>query len=130
MSNQPKVGDLVLKAASLGVSDEAAARELIKKNEVRSFKRLGEVVAKYLAKIAKNGGQLRVAKYRSKVVHNEGKRGFQFGPKWLASVKSGSGIAVHPSNMPKLLKTAEKFNVKVPAAGTQVEIAAAIAKAL
>ena len=130
MSKQPKVGDLVVKAVELGMSDEAAVRALIKKSNVRSFKRLQEVVSKVLARVAKTGGQLRVAKFRSKVVHAEGKRGFQFGPKWLASVKSGAGIAVHPSNMPKLLKTAEKYNVSVPAKATQVEIAAAVAKAL
>lgn len=129
-SKQPKVGDLVLKAAELGAGDEAAVRALIKKNNVRSFSRLTEVVSKYLAKTAKTGGQMRVAKYRSKVVHEEGKRGFQFGPKWLASVKAGTGIAVHPSNMPKLLKTAEKFNVKVDTKAPQTEIAAAIAKVL
>lgn len=44
-------------------------------------------------------------------LHEEGPRGFNLGPKWIQSIKDGKGIAMYPSNLPKLVKTAEVYNV-------------------
>ncbi len=119
--SDPKVADLLKRAAELGQTDEAKARELIKKFKVRSFKRLAEVLSKNA------GAKQRVR--RAGKIHSEGPRGFKFGPVWLSSIKSKSGIALSPSNLPKLVKTAESKGV---AAGdlNQEQLVAALAKVL
>lgn len=101
----PRIADLLARAAELGVTDEAVARALIKANKVRSYKRLGDVIAAMKPK----GKALRVRK--SNVIHNEGPRGFKFGPVWLNSIRAQKGIALSPSNLPKLRRTAEKYGV-------------------
>lgn len=119
--SDPKIADLLTRAAELGLSDEAKARELIKKFKVRSFKRLAEVVSKNA------GAKQRVR--RSSKIHSEGPRGFKFGPVWLGSIKSQKGIALSPSNLPKLRKTAESKGVATSDLN-QEQLVAALAKVL
>ena len=69
-------------------------------------------------------------RFRTKRIHKEGVRGFRFGPKWLASVTAVDGIAVHPSNRPKLIRTAEKFEVKIDPKADMAVIASLVATAV
>lgn len=126
----PKIAELLAKAAELGITDEAVARQLIKANKVRSFKKLGEVIAASKAQKtkAKNGATLRVRK--ASKVHQEGPRGFRFGPVWLASIKAAKGVALLQSNLPKLKKTADHYGVKYDDNTSQEELVAAVAKAI
>jgi hypothetical protein len=77
------------------------------------------------------GAKLKVKRVRKTAeVHAKGPRGFKFGPKWLASIAEGKGIALNPINFPKLLDTATFKNVEVTPDLTQAEVAAMVAKAL
>lgn len=117
----PKIADLLAKAAELGLKDEAKARELIKANKVRSFKRLAEVIS---AALKPSAARIRVRK--STKLHEEGPRGFKFGPVWLGSIRAQKGIALSPSNLPKLKKTAAQYGVD--SSQDQEAIVAALAK--
>jgi hypothetical protein len=70
-------------------------------------------------------------KLRGSAVKTPGPRGYRIGPVWLKSIVEGKGIALHPSNLPKLLCTAAAKGVDLPNTKlTQPEIAAVIAKAV
>lgn len=78
----------------------------------------------------KKGAKLKIAKVRKAAeVRAKGPRGFKFGPKWIASIVEGKGIALKPANLPKLLDTAAFKNVEVTPDLTQAEIASMVAKA-
>lgn len=44
-------------------------------------------------------------------VRTAGPRGFRFGPVWIASVKSLSGIALAPCNFPKLRQMGDAYGI-------------------
>lgn len=125
----PKIAELLAKAKELGVNDEAQARKIIKDNKVRSFKKLGEIIAKMATAGEKKSGAAKRVRKSTGIIHSEGPRGFKMGPVWLASIKSLKGIALSPSNLPKLKKTAESKGIDTEGK-TQEELAAAIAKTL
>jgi hypothetical protein len=75
-----------------------------------------------------SGATLRVRK--AGAVREKGPRGFKFGPVWLASIKSGKGVALKPTNIKKVLETAEAKGVTVSKDLTQAAIVALIAKAI
>ena len=56
-----------------------------------------------------SGGALRVRK--AGAVRSAGPRGFRFGPVWIASIKSGDGIAYSPRNFPKLRQMGEAYGI-------------------
>lgn len=56
-----------------------------------------------------SGGALRVRK--AGAVRKAGPRGFRFGPVWIASIKSGDGIAYSPRNLPKLRQMGEAYGI-------------------
>lgn len=114
------VAALVAAASAAGHTiTEDKAREMVKANSIKSMKRVTEAVAS-LSK---------PRRIRSERIIEAGPRGFRFDSKaWLSSVRTQSGIAVHPSNLPKLKAHAK--SVGVSAAGTDsVAIAALIAAA-
>jgi hypothetical protein len=49
-----------------------------------------------------------------KSVHHVGPRGFRLGQKWYDSIREGRGVAVLPSNLPKLIATAKVNGVRIP----------------
>lgn len=51
---------------------------------------------------------------RSERVIEAGPRGFRFGPTWNKAVKSQSGIAIHPTYLPKLQAQAKELGIKNP----------------
>jgi hypothetical protein len=122
MSSQPKVGELVAKAIELGM-EEDAAKKLIKDKAIRSYSKLTTMIEE-----SKKPKNIKVRK--AAVLRQEGPRGFKVGPVWIASIKAGKGVALKPSNLPKLKKTAEEYKVTVKDDATHEEIVAAIAAAL
>ena len=56
---------------------------------------------------------------RTAKVHEKGPRGWIFGPKWLISVKSASGIATKMQNLPKLIDFAQSLGVSVKSGTSQ-----------
>lgn len=56
-----------------------------------------------------SAGTIRVRK--AGAARNAGPRGFRFGPVWIASIKSGSGIAYAPRNFPKLQMMGEAYGI-------------------
>ena len=89
--------------------------------------------AKALAAIAAlqpapKAATLRVRK--AGAIRAKGPRGFKIdSPAWLRSIAAGKGIALSPSNLPKLLDTADAKGITVSADMTPADIAAAIAAA-
>jgi len=75
-----------------------------------------------------SGAALRVRK--ASAVHQPGPRGFKVGPVWIASIKSGKGVAMKPANRPKLIEHATSVGVSVTDDLTHAEIVALIAKAI
>jgi hypothetical protein len=137
---------LVKRAEELGIKDRKEARALVKQFKVKTLKRLETVVARQYAREAPAAGRsvdrakanaiLRAAKkvdgkLRGSAVKTPGPRGYRIGPVWLKSIVEGKGIALHPSNLPKLLCTAAAKGVDLPNTTlTQPEIVAVIAKAV
>lgn len=74
-------------------------------------------------KVSPNKGRI-----RSERIIEVGPRGFRFGPTWCKAVKSQSGIAAHPTYLPKLKAHAKELGVS--AAGKQEDILARVAAAL
>lgn len=125
MSKSMTVSQLVAAASAIvGKSmDETAIRATLKAENVKSQKRIVEVFTP-LATPTQH-------RYRSERIIEAGPRGFRFSDKWKESVKSGSGIAVHPSNLPKLMQHADSVGVLANVTEmTPVTIAAAIAATL
>ena len=79
--------------------------------------------SKTAAKVSSRKGQI-----RSERVIEAGPRGFRFGPTWNKAVKSKSGIAIHPTYLPKLKAQAKELGVS--ATGKQEDICARVAAAL
>ena len=97
-----------------------AATELVRKNSIKSMKRVNETAA----------GLGRTPRYRSERVIEQGKRGFNFtSPVWQDSIRTQTGIAVHPSNVNKLKQHAKEAGVS-SAGNDRVAIAKAIAATL
>jgi hypothetical protein len=78
---------------------------------------------KTAAKVASRKGQI-----RSERVVEAGPRGFRFGPTWCKAVKSKTGIAAHPTYLPKLKAHAKELGVS--AAGKQEDILERVSAAL
>lgn len=94
-------------------------------------KTAAEAAIKSLKSKAKrtSGATLRVRK--AGAVRSAGPRGFKFGPVWLASIKSGSGIALSPRNFPKLRQTGEAYGIDGSLTATnQAELADTIREML
>ncbi len=73
-----------------------------------------------------SGATLRVRK--AGAVHEKGPRGFKYGPVWLTSIRNSKGVALKPSNLPKLREHAASAGVA--STGTSEEIVALLAKAI
>jgi hypothetical protein len=101
---------------------EVNARELIKTHNALSTKRIAEIVET----LNKPKATRRI---RSERVIEAGTRGFNISSKvWLESVRTATGISVHPSNINKLKAHAKAIGVS--SAGTdQVAICQLIVEA-
>ena len=136
------------------------ARKLIKDNNVRSFKKVGEVTAVLAAKTAEElaviygapevepevtvpvaktpkekkipntGATVRVKSTSTSTPVEAGPRGFRFGDVWNASVKAGTGIAVSEANRNKLIAQAVSLAVDHDAAIPSKDLAALVAAKL
>lgn len=71
----------------------------------------------------------RPSRIRSERRIEAGPRGFRFGEKWIESVKSGTGVAVHPTYLAKLKAHAKAVGVS-SAGKDPVALAALVASAL
>jgi hypothetical protein len=113
---------LIAAAAEAGHTlTETKARELVKTNKIASNKRVAEAVEAL--------GKKKTRRIRSERIIEAGPRGFRVDSKaWLDSIRSVEGIAVHPSNLPKLRFHAEQLGVKMT--DDQVALAKAVAQHL
>lgn len=85
--------------------------------------------AKTAKKVAAPAAAARPSRIRSERRIEAGPRGFRFGEKWIESVKSGTGVAVHPTYLAKLKAHAKAVGVS-SAGKDPVALAALVASAL
>jgi len=146
-----KLNTLVKNALNLGVKNEAAAKAIIRRHGIDSTRKLVEVITAkdrgpnvivsdmkvsersmptLLAKQVLRKSPVKIRGARTGGVKLPGPRGYRFGPVWLKSIAEGKGIAVHPSNLPKLLATAASRKVNIARNMPQEEIARLVARHL
>ena len=85
--------------------------------------------AKTASKKTAAAAAARPSRIRSERRIEAGPRGFRFGEKWIESVKSGTGVAVHPTYLAKLKAHAKAVGVS-SAGKDPVALAALVASAL
>lgn len=132
MSKNPTITALVAAAVAIVPSfTEDQAKKLINEHKARSFKKITELFTPLIpveVKAEKKVKTEKSARIRTVRTVTPGPRGFRFGDKWMDSVRSATGIAVHPTHFNKLKAQASALGI--PADGVDaVSLAKAIAKA-
>lgn len=112
MSKNPTITQLVAAAVAIVPSfTEDQAKKLINENKARSFKKITELFTPLIPVEVKVEKKEKIARIRTVRTVTPGPRGFRFGDKWMYSVRSATGIAVHPTHFNKLKAQASALGI-------------------
>lgn len=112
MSKNPTITQLVAAAVAIVPSfTEDQAKKLINENKARSFKKITELFTPLIPVEVKVEKKEKIARIRTVRTVTPGPRGFRFGDKWMDSVRSATGIAVHPTHFNKLKAQASALGI-------------------
>ena len=112
MSKNPTIAQLVAAAVAIVPSfTEDQAKKLINENKARSFKKITELFTPLIPVEVKVEKKEKIARIRTVRTVTPGPRGFRFGDKWMDSVRSATGIAVHPTHFNKLKAQASALGI-------------------